>query len=223
MHIFQNLRGKLELYDSLDTILILTFWDITRDRNFYLLDKNYSEKKKYNKKETELCESTWLELFDKYYSLRESNETKSNIVKSFDEFKLREKINQINNNIDFLLTLKKQVGFIEQDQVLKYEQECYSNLSKIDRRIKPKYFDGIDANVVNLGKVLKSFINQYNVAFKQKEKVIKKEIQNVYDVVACAESWLNRTLDVETMVASRWIAYEKQIEEKQKAAKKNGK
>jgi hypothetical protein len=223
MRILPNLRGKLELFDSLDNLKILTFWEITREKNAMLLDKNYSKTKKYTKNEVKICEDLWLKLFDDYYKLRDNNDSKSNLIKSFDELKLREKINQINNTIDFLETLKKQIGFISNEDVIKYEQECYAMLKKIDNRIKPLFFEGIDANIVNLGKVLKSFINKYNIAFKEKEKVVKKEVKNVYDIVANAESWLERNLDVENMTVSRWIAYEKQILQKQKAQQKNGK
>jgi hypothetical protein len=223
MRIFPNLRGKLELFDSLETLRILDFWQITKDKNVCLLDKNYSKTKKYTKNEVKICEDLWLKLFDDYYKLRDNKDSKSNLIKSFDELKLRGKINQINNAIDFLETLKKQIGFISNEDVIKYEQECYAMLKKIDKRIKPLFFEGIDANIVNLGKVLKSFINKYNIAFKEKEKVVKKEVKNVYDIVANAESWLERNLDVENMTVSRWIAYEKQIADKQKAQQKNGK
>jgi hypothetical protein len=223
MRIFPNLRGKLELFNSLDTLRILDFWQITKDKNVCLLDKNYSKTKKYTKNEVKICEDLWLKLFDDYYKLRDNKDSKSNLIKSFDELKLREKITQINNAIDFLESLKKQIGFISNDDIIKYEQECYAMLKKIDKRIKPLFFEGIDANIVNLGKVLKSFINKYNIAFKEKEKVVKKEVKNVYDIVANAESWLERNLDVENMTVSRWIAYEKQIADKQKAQQKNGK
>jgi hypothetical protein len=223
MRILPNLRGKLEIFDSLDNLKILTFWEITREKNAMLLDKNYSKTKKYTKNEVKICEDLWLKLFDDYFTLRENKDSKSNLIKSFDELKLREKINQINNAIDFLESLKKQIGFISNDDIIKYEQECYAMLKKIDKRIKPLFFEGIDANIVNLGKVLKSLINKYNIAFKEKEKVVKKEVKNVYDIVANAESWLERNLDVENMTVSRWIAYEKQIADKQKAQQKNGK
>lgn len=223
MRIFPNLTAKIKLFDSLDTLKILLFWEITRSKNALLLDENYSKNKKYSQKDVELCEQTWLKLFDEYYVLRQNQETKGNLLKSFDELKLREKITQINNAIEFLETLKSQIGFISNEDIIKYEQELYATLKKIDNRIKPLFFEGIDANIINLGKVLKSLINKYNIEFKEKDKVIKKEVKNVYEVVVNAESWLERTLDVENMVVSRWIAYEKQIADKQKAQIKNGK
>lgn len=205
------------MYESLDTLLILDFWKITKEKNVKLLDKNYHINKKYTVKEVEQLDALWLKLFDEYYSLRDSQESKRNLTKSFDELALREKIKQVKNAIEFLEYLKQQIGFISNDDIIKYEQECYNNLKKIDKRIKPLPFDGIDANLVNLSKVLKSFINKYNIAFKEQEKVIKNEVKNVYDVVANAESWLERNLDIEKISVSRWIAYEKQISQKQKA------
>lgn len=222
MRIFRSLKGKIRLNDSLDTIKILLFWDIIKTKNYAMLDIDYKKSKQYTQKELELCELVWFRLFDEYYLLREDSTTKANLVKSFDELKLHEKITQIKNAIDFLETLKGWIGVIEEDDILKYEQQCYAMLKKIDSRIKPKLFDGINPNIENLGKVLKSFINQYNISFKESEKIVKKEVKNVYEVIANAESWLERNLDVENMTVSRWIAYEKQIAEKQKAVKKNG-
>lgn len=205
------------MYQSLETLKILTFWKITKDKDVRLLDVNFKDGKKYTKKEIEALEALWLRLFDEYFTLRDRQDSKRNLIKSFDELKLREKINQVKNAIEFLETLKNQIGFISNDDIIKYEQECYNNLKKIDSRIKPLYFDGIDANLVNLSKVLKSFINKYNVAFKEQEKVIKNEVSNVYDIVASVESWLERNLDVDNMSVSRWLAYEKQVEQKQKS------
>jgi hypothetical protein len=41
--------------------------------------------------------------------------------------------------------------------------------------------------------------------------------------VASAESWLERTLPIDDIVVTRWISYQKQIKDKQKAQQKNGK
>ena len=65
--------------------------------------------------------------------------------------------------------------------------------------------------------------NTYNLQFKKQEKRIEKEVANVYDVVANFESWLgNRQINIDDVVVSRWIAYEKQVIKKQRE-QKNGK
>ena len=88
------------------------------------------------------------------------------------------------------------------------------------------YLDGVEANLNMLDKVLKALVNKYNQEHKEeadKLKQVDKEISNVYDVVASAESWLERNLDINTMVVSHWVALQKQIKNKQKAQQKNGK
>lgn len=220
MRIFRNLRD--DLYDSLDTLKILTFWDILRTDNKNLLDKDYHKEKKYTNKQIETIDLLWQRLFDDYFMLREDSTAKSNLVKSFDELRLHEKIKQVNDAIDFLILLNGYIDILPSDDFLKYEQEIYVVAMKIDKRIKPKLFDGIYANVEYLGKVLKSFINQYNIDFKKNEKIIKKEIDNVYEMVANAESWIERSLNINEMVVSHWLAIEKQVILRQKSLKKNG-
>ena len=213
----------LNYYKSLDKLKILTFWNIIKDKNIYLLDVHYKDGKKYSKNQLAEIENTWLELYDEYYVLLDDSKSRHTMSKSFDELKVRDKINQIKYNYDFLISLTNYIGVIPNEDITKYEQETYKRLKLIDKRIKPLYFDGIDANLKNLDKVLKSLINRYNIDHKENQKQIEKEIQNVYDVVANAESWLERNLNISEMVVSHWIALQKQIKQKQKAQQKNGK
>lgn len=189
-----------------------------------LLDIDYKEKKKYSKKQQELLNDTWLELYDEYFVLTDDAKSKNKMDETYNELSLRSKINQIKDNYDFLISLRQQIGLLPNEYINDYEQKTYNRLKLIDKRIKPLYFDGIDVNLKNLDKVLKSLINRYNIEHKQNNQEIQKEIQNVYDVVANAESWLDgRFLPIDQIVVTRWVSYQKQIRQKQKAQKKNGK
>jgi len=213
----------INYYKSLDKLKILTFWKIIQDKNILLLDFDYFYGKEYTKEQKEEIEQTWLKLYDEYYILVNDSKSKYNLDKSFEELRLRDKINQVKQNYDFLIVLNDNKLRLKPEDIQKYEQETYRNLVRIDKRIKPLFFKGIEANLKNLDRVLKSLINRYNTDNKNNKKEVEKQIQNVYDVVANAESWLERNLDIDNMVVSRWIAYEKQIKDKQKAQKKNGK
>lgn len=213
----------LNYYKSLDKLKILTFWNIIKEKNICLLDIDYKENKKYSKNQLSEIESTWLKLYDEYYVLLDDTKSRHKMSKSFDELKIRDKINQIKHNYDFLINLTKYIGVIPTKDIVKYEQETYERLKLIDKRIKPLYFDGIEANLKNLDRVLKALINKYNIDHKESQKNIEKEIQNVYDVVANAESWLERSIPIDDMVVSHWIAIQNQIKQKQKAQQKNGK
>jgi hypothetical protein len=188
-----------------------------------LLDFDYVEDKKYTKEQLNELEQTWLRLYDEYYVLLDDSKSKHKMNKTFDELKTRDKINQVKYNYDFLISLKNYVGLIPDEDIVKYEQETYNRLKTIDKRIKPLYFDGINANIKNLDRVMKSMINRYNIEHKESQKEIQKEIDNVYDVVANTESWLERSIPISDMVVSHWIAIQNQIKQKQKAQQKNGK
>lgn len=232
MRIFQNLTGKkLHLYKSLDTLKILRFWDILKHKNALLLDFDYYEGKKYSNEQKNEIEQLWQRLYDEYFVLRDSSKTRSQLIKAFDELHLREKITQIKNNIEALISIKELIQEIPNEGdfkeeigvLLKYEQEVYNNVKIIDKKIKPKYFDGLEANIINLDRVLKSYINRYNIEHKKRDENVEKEIKNVYDVVANAESWLDRHIPIEEITVSRWLSYEKQIDQKRAAQiKKNG-
>lgn len=221
MRIFQNLTGrKLHLYKSLDTLKILTFWEILKTKNAFLLDFDYKEGKKYSDSEKYDIEQTWLRLYDEFFVLRDSSKSRMQLIKAFDELNLLGRINAIKDNIQCLEALKNYVGLLPDKQIFEYEQQIYKVVTKIDKKIKPKHFDGIDANITNLDKVLKSYINRYNQQFKNRNEAVKDEIKNVYDIVANAESWLERNININDMVVSHWLAIEKQIEQKRKAQDK---
>lgn len=223
MRIFRNLTDKLHLYKSLDSLKILTFWRIIKEKNACLLDFDYKEGKKYTVAQQKEIEDTWLRLYDEYFVLRDNSKNRMQLIKSFDELNLREKITQIKNNAEFLNSLKGYVGLVPDEYLESYEQQIYKVVKKIEPKINLKLFEGVDVNLKVLERVLSSYINRYNQEHKQREKVVEKEVDNVYEVVASAESWLNRSLNIDDMVTSHWIAIEKQVENKQKAEKKRNK
>lgn len=223
MRIFQSTR-TLNLYKSLDTLKILTFWKIIQDKNILLLDKDYKENKKYSDSDLEHISNVWESLYDQYYELKNDSKSKVKLSKSFKELEVRNKIKHIKNYIDFLYSLKKGSLIVDKETIIKYEQQVYSDLKLLDKRIKPKLFEGIDANIEYLSKFLNALINTYNRDNEDVKKEVEKQINNVYEVVANAESWLApQTIFINDMVVSHWIAIEKMIENKQKAHQKNGK
>ena len=223
MRIFQRLNKKLHLYTSLDKLKILSFWAIIKEKNILLLDFDYFNGKKYTAEQQNEIESLWFRLYDEYFLLTNDNKSKFELNKSFSELKIRDKITQIKNNFDFLSHLK---AFKDTLDITSYEQETYERLKKIEPKIRLKYFEGIDENLIVLDRVMKSLINQYNIEHKQNETKIEKEIKNVYEVVANAEDWLERSIPIDDMVVTHWIAVRNRVIEKQKAQqqknKKNG-
>ena len=96
----------------------------------------------------------------------------------------------------------------------------YESLSIINSRIKFNHFSSVSEDIQYLTKFYNALQNKYNINYKPKEKINKEQVKNVYEVVANAESWLERPIPINEMVVAHWLALEKQVINKQK---ENGK
>lgn len=218
MRILKNTK-KLHLYKSLDSLKILTFWKVLKERNACLLDIDYSIGKKYNQEQELEIEQTWIRLYDEFFVLRNDNRSKHEIVKGFDELKIQAQILNVKMNYDHLIKIKEFVGLLPEKDVKQHTNQTYDrikSLYEIGKKIKIDYAMSVDYNLRQLKRVLNSLENSYNLGIDKTKKVVKQEINNVYDVVSEVENALGRSLPIEDIVCSRWIAYEKQAVKKRK-------
>ncbi|MCP4052483.1 MAG: hypothetical protein GY739_05325, partial [Mesoflavibacter sp.] len=185
-------KKKLHLFTSLDTLKILTFWKILKDRNIMMLDFDYYDGKKYSKEQEVDIAHLWERLYDEYYLLRNHKKSIQKLDSGFKELMLQDKINNVALNHDFLVNLLSYSQYLGKDETLRLEQKCYSIITTIDKRIKVKYFEGIQVNIDNLKRVLKSLQNTYNLNYAKQDAIVKDEIKNVYEVVANMEQWLGK-------------------------------
>ena len=210
-------KKKIKVFDSLDTLLILRFWKIINDDNIKLLDVDYKEGKKYSKKDIALLEKTWENIQDDYFDIRTDSKSKMDMEKSFDGLKVIKKLIAFETAIKSLKIIDMLIGLVDDVEIYEKRKELYDNLQKVNKRVKFNHFFSLEQDKEYFNKFYSSLQNTYNLNFKKKEKNDKEQVRNVYTVVANMESWLDgRTLDLETMVVARWIAYEEQVIQKQK-------
>ena len=50
---------QIKYAKSLDNLKILTFWDIIKTKNLFLLDFDYNDSKEYSKKQSKEMVNTW--------------------------------------------------------------------------------------------------------------------------------------------------------------------
>lgn len=216
---------KLHLYRSLDTLKILTFWEIIKTKNACLLDFDYFETKRYTNEQQNEIAQLFIRLYDEFYVLRNNKESKMEIDKGFETMTIDSQIVNIEHNRQFLVKLKDFIGVLPDDDIKSNEFQVYDrvkNLEKLGNKIKIDYEGGIDVNIRMLERVMNSLQNtKYLNEGKVREK-IKQEINNVYEVVGMVEAELNRNLIIEDVVCSRWIVYENQALEKQRLRKRDG-
>ena len=206
----------MRLHNSLDTLKILTFWNIIKENNIFLIDKDYIEGKTYTKAEAEKVDAKWNELYDEYYELSNDVLIKSDLDKRFKYLKLSSKIKELRNNYEYLIKVYTNIKHIGMINAVKFENEAYKRIKLIEKRIR--FTDDIQANLKAVERVILALTNQLNQI--DLKEASKKGINNVYEVVANAESWIGRNLDIENMVVSHWLAIQKQVKQKQNAQKK---
>ena len=173
MRIFQSTR-KLNLYRSLDTLKILTFWKMIKEKRILYLDFDYFDGKKYTDDEINEMEQLWNRLYDEYYILNDDSKSKAQVDKTFKELYNLDLINIIKMNCDFLQRLKQGIGLVPDEMITQKEQEVYSIIKRLDKRIKIKHFDGIDENIKYLSKYINALLNSYNQDVANNKKTVEK-------------------------------------------------
>lgn len=221
MHTLENIT-KNKYFKSLDTLNILKFWDIIRDKNIFLLDSEYYDGKEYTKDQQNELSKIWELLYDEYFVLRNDSISKAELKKSFDALVLKAKIENLNFCLEALKDLKQIQGYLTQKEILNKRVSLYNTLTKIHSKIKYQYFNSVELDIDYILKFKNSLQNSYNFNHKKPKKVQDEQIKNVFDIVASVESWLERSLPIDSISVSRWLAYEKQVIKKQKS-QSNGK
>lgn len=226
------LKKKLHIFNSLETLKILTFWKILQEKNILLLDFDYYTGKKYSNRDKDLIESTWIRLYDEYFILRDDSKSKIDLDKGFKETELISKLTQLQGYYNYLVAVHKLNTMLPKEEVIKREYRAYESIEEMINPVSDKQkengvtskklfdrFGSQEDALKMIVRLINSLQNTYNQYHKKQEKVIKKEISNVYSVVVNAESWMERNLNVEDMNVLHWIEIEKAIITKQKAQK----
>ena len=209
----------------MDKLLILTFWEIIKSKNYALLDIDYSENKIYTESEIAQFNLLWSKLEDEYYNLKKDSKSYSTIVKSNDAFRLLLKIELLENNLNSLVELYNNIEIIDQDDFIRIKQKIYQNFTLIHDRITPKYFDGLKENFNLITRFINAFKSDYEINYKVVTDEIKEEVTNIYNIVASVGSILGYQINVKQVNVMEWIAYEEIAKQKINAQKEayNGK
>lgn len=169
----------LRLYDSIETLPILRFFQIMKTKDLTLLVESNPLSQKPNE---ENLQQTWDTILEQYYRI-------ANPKKYKDQLRKAVKVEGIRNRIVLLssaLTLSE-LGFAEGDEVLKME-------GTTAERAESK----INSEKTMLNMVLLEFNNS------EKEAEVKEEM-NFWRTIATVERGLGRSLDVEKISVARWI------------------
>lgn len=214
---------ELKVYNSLDKLKFVLFWEILKTRNPLLLDIDYNEKKTYTEEEQKYIIDVWSDLYDKFHLIKNDQKTKNLLNSAMTEIKLQHKINTLISNYNFLLHLESVKTFVAYDEYLKMQKELLTMFSKIEPRIKVKLMLDLDYNLKLVKSVISALETQLNLKKNKIEDKANEQIESVYKLVVRVEQILERSIpNINEISVSQWIEYEKIANEKISSIK-NGK
>ncbi len=216
----------LNIFQSLSKLRIVLFWEILENNNPFLLDIAYQPGKRYSKEEEDLILSTWENLYDEFFEIRQDSKGMALLRESEEEMFMLYKTNLLievkNNLIDMF-------AYIEVMDVKIFESiklSMFQTINKIERKLKFDIFMDLPQAVKMLDRAINALQNAYSLKKKRHEQEIKRQKNNMYSIVAAVENILDRSIpNIDTMSAMQWLAIEKTAIEvgKSKKDKNHGK
>lgn len=204
---------------SLDKISIILFWEILKENNPLLLDKDYFEEKKYTPEQKEYIVNAWEKVYDDFYNHRNDSHSRLLLKKSHEKLLLAFKINLLTDAFNFLISIERAKDNISSEQYAIFIDKVKSLFDKIDEKVKFNVFD-VDQSAKRVVQIIQAYEASYKMKHKQEEKKVNAEIENVYRQVANVEQILERSIpNINEISVLQWLAYEELANEKIKQIK----
>lgn len=215
------MESKIDITESLDRLKILTFWEIQKTQNIYLIDNLWKKDKEYSKEETDYIQGVWNDLYDDYFKIKNDSRSIKYLRDLKDEAMLVFKIELLSNIYNYLDGVEKNKTFLKDEDYKALIENARQSVFKIQTGVQ------LPPNVKNIleiiNRLIAGFVNKYNLQKKKVESETNKNIQNVFEVVASVGLALNMQLNVNEMVVTEWIAYENMAIAKNKKSQGYGK
>ena len=216
-------RSSLQIFSSLEALLILKFWEIIKNNNDYkLLDVNYSKDKVYTSDELDLLSDTWNQLYDEYFKRKNNKEAKYFLKLSNDALIIIQEISLLEDFKErFILLYELQKEAELNDFVIEKKVLLCNEIKETFPKLKFNQFDEVYELVEFVDSVIKAKTNIYNEKFNVLGKKVDKKVQNIYRDVVNIGRELGIQLNVNTMSVAEFLEYENTAIESSIAKEKN--
>lgn len=195
----------------------VTFLEIMQSQKHFLLDANYSDKKRYSKEDYKFYADYWLKLQDEAFITDDSFEGKDFIKKSMARLILVEKIRLMERDANMLSNFaEKYMMYKIAGRLAEYDaniQKIYAMIKGHEPKIQIKYFEPVEVNLKTMERVIASLVNEYNTEDKSIDSKVKKhQISGVREVLK-VNRLLGTSLVYSEMFVMDWIEAKKEARE----------
>ena len=196
------------IYQSLKSINIYLWAEILETQNITLLDKNYTEDKKYNEVQLQQISDNFTMLYDEFFIRLNNKKAKANLSNSQDKMMLSVKIMVLQECYNSMIFIAKNYAKISKG----YEKELkiYETVRKVSKNANFGKFSTLSENITQIGELIKTnelaFERKYGTETEASKYTFEKQLIDVEQV-------LGRSINIENCNVLQWIEYINKVQE----------
>ena len=203
------------IYQNLKSINVSTWYEILETQNICLLDKNYSEDKKYSEIQIRQISSIFAELYDDFFIRLNNRKAKANLLNSQDKMMLSVKLMVLQECLNTLIFISQNYSKIP--KAYQKELNIYQTIQSISKNTKFVENNTLSDNIQKVRDLINanqlSFDRKYSENIKEQNYTFEKQVIDVEQV-------LGRSLNIKECSVIQWIGYINKVQEIIKAKEK---
>jgi hypothetical protein len=204
----RKMLASSTIYQNLKSINIYLWAEILETQNITLLDKNYSEDKKYNEVQLQQISDNFTMLYDDFFIRLNNKKAKANLSNSQDKMMLSVKIMVLQECYNSMIFIAKNYAKISKG----YEKELkiYETVRKVSKNANFGQFSTLSENIAQIGELIKTnelaFERKYGTETEESKYTFEKQLIDVEQV-------LGRSINIENCNVLQWIEYINKVQE----------
>lgn len=207
------------ILENLETLKILTFWNIVKSNNVELLDKNYFEGKKYSEKEISILSEQWVLLYDEFSNRRTNKSGKFLMKKNYELAEITLKLDLLHDMQNRLILLLNMSGEHLKEFRETRRRQILNEFKSLYPKVKINIFYEIEEILLLIQQVIKSQNNIFTEKSGVQEKNIDKQIDTIHYVISVLGNNLGYNLDPNTLTCEDFLSKELLVERLSKSVK----
>lgn len=211
----RKILASSTIFQSLKSINVSLWYEILETQNICLLDKNYSDDKKYSEIQLRQISAIFAELYDDFFIRLNNRKAKANLVNSQDKMMLSVKLMVLNECLNTLIFISQNYSKIS--KAYQKELNIYQTIKSISKNTKFAETNTLSDNIQKV----RDLINTNQLTFERKYSDDVKDQNYTFEKqVVDVEQILGRSLNIKECSVIQWIGYINKVQEIIKAKEK---
>lgn len=204
----RKMLASSTIYQNLKSINVSLWFEILETQNICLLDKNYSEDKKYNEVQIKQISGVFSSLYDDFFIRLNNRKAKANLANSQEKMMLSVKLMVLNECLNTLIFISKNYSKIQ--NAYQKELKIYQTIQSVSKNTKFAENNTLSDNIQKVKDLINTnqltFERKYNEEVKEQNYTFERQLVDVEQV-------LGRSLNIKECNVIQWIGYINKVQE----------